>query len=147
VAGLGLLKIHTGDERGLREAAQICTVMLKATAPGIRRHAAWFLAAHAMALGNPPDAHECLCALGEAERLSIFPLFPHDTANDPEIVRIAMAVGDEELITRTIAAAEQRHQLNPDVPSLGACAVHVKGLAQHSAADLEAAVLLFESTS
>jgi DNA-binding CsgD family transcriptional regulator/tetratricopeptide (TPR) repeat protein len=147
VAGLGLLKIHTGDERGLREVAQICKVMLQATAPGIRRHAAWFLAAHAMALGNPPDAHRWLCALGDAERLLIFPLFPHDTANDPELVRIAIAVGDDELITRTIATAERRHQLNPDVRSLGACAVHLKGLAHHSAADLEAAVFLLQSIS
>jgi DNA-binding CsgD family transcriptional regulator len=121
--------------------------MLQATAPGIRRHTVWFLAAHAMALGHPREAHQWLCALGEAERLSIFPLFPHDVANDSELVRIAMAVGDDGLVTHTIAAAEQRHQLNPQVRSLDACAAHVRGLARHRTADLEAAVFLLQNKS
>ena len=117
VSGLGRLKIHVGDERGAGEVAQISEVMLQATAPGVQRHAAWHLAAHAMALGNARDAHRWLCALGETERLSIFPLFPHDIANDPELMRIALAVGDDELVAQTVAAAEQRHQLNPQVRS------------------------------
>jgi DNA-binding CsgD family transcriptional regulator len=142
VSGLGRLKIHLGDERGARELAQISEVMLQATAPGVQRHAAWHLAAHAMALGNAQDAHRWLCALGDTERLSIFPLFPHDTANDPELMRIALAVGDDELAAHTVATAEQRHQLNPQVPSAAACAAHVRGLATHSAADVDAAVTL-----
>jgi DNA-binding CsgD family transcriptional regulator len=147
VSGLGRLKIHSGDERGAREVAQICKVMLQATAPGIRRHAVWLLASHAMALGNPRDAHQWLCALGDAERLSIFPLFPHDVANDPELARIALAVGDDELVTNVIAAAERRHQLNPQVRSLEACAAHVRGLAQRSSTDVEAAVVLLRNVS
>jgi DNA-binding CsgD family transcriptional regulator len=142
VSGLGRLKIHLGDERGARELAQISEVMLQATAPGVQRHAAWHLAAHAMALGNAQDAHRWLCALGDTERLSIFPLFPHDTANDPELMRIALAVGDDELAEHTVATAELRHQLNPQVPSAAACAAHVRGLATHSAADVDAAVTL-----
>ena len=142
VSGLGRLKIHMGDERGARELAQISEVMLHATAPGVQRHAAWHLAAHAMALGSAQDAHRWLCALGDTERLSIFPLFPHDTANDPELMRIALAVGDDELAEHTVATAELRHQLNPQVPSAAACAAHVRGLATHSAADVDAAVTL-----
>ena len=142
VSGLGRLKIHLSDERGARELAQISEVMLQATAPGVQRHAAWHLATHAMALGNAQDAHRWLCALGDTERLSIFPLFPHDTANDPELMRIALAVGDDELAAHTVATAEQRHQLNPQVPSAAACAAHVRGLASHSAADVDAAVTL-----
>jgi DNA-binding CsgD family transcriptional regulator len=121
--------------------------MLHATAPGVRRHAAWFLAAHAMAFGHPREAHQGLRALGQAERLSIFPLFPHDVANDPELVRIAVAVGDDELVTHTIAAAEQRHQLNRQIRSLGASAAHVRGLARHSTADLDEAVFLLQNKS
>jgi DNA-binding CsgD family transcriptional regulator len=147
VSGLGLLKIHTGDGRGAGEVARICKVMLHATAPGVRRHAAWFLAARAMAFGHPREAHQGLRALGQAERLSIFPLFPHDVANDPELVRIAVAVGDDELVTHTIAAAEQRHQLNRQIRSLGASAAHVRGLARHSTADLDEAVFLLQNKS
>ena len=142
VSGLGRLKIHVGDERGARELAQISEVMLQATAPGVQRHAVWHRAAHAMALGNARDAHRRLCALGDTERLSIFPLFPHDTANDPELMRIALAVGDDELAAQTVATAEQRHQQNPQVRSSAACAAHVRGLATRSAADLDAAVSL-----
>jgi DNA-binding CsgD family transcriptional regulator len=147
ISSLAQLKIHGGDVRAAREVARICEVLLKATAPSVRRHAAWGLAAHAMAQGEPDVAHSRLCALGEAERLSIFPLFPHDVANDAEIVRIGMAVGDEELVARTVAVAEERKRLNPGVRSLEAAAMHARGLATHSAADLAVAVALFSATS
>jgi DNA-binding CsgD family transcriptional regulator len=147
LAGLGRVRIHMGDRRGAREVAQICRVVLEGTAPGPRRHAAWFLASHAMALENPGDAHQWLCALGTAERLSIFPLFPHDIANDPELVRIAMAAGDDELVACAIDAAEQRHRFNPQVRSLAASAAHVRGLARHSTKDLERAANLLHNAS
>jgi DNA-binding CsgD family transcriptional regulator/tetratricopeptide (TPR) repeat protein len=147
VGGLGRLKIHTGDERGAREISQIAKVMLQTTAPSVRRHAVWHLAAHAMATGKPHDAHEQLCALGDTDRLSIFPLFPHDVANDPELIRIALAVGDDELTIRTVAAAEERHRLNPGVRSLQACAAHVRGLARRSPDDLETAAALFRNVA
>jgi DNA-binding CsgD family transcriptional regulator len=147
LSGLGRVRIHTGDERRACEVAQICRVMLEATAPGPRRHAAWFLASHAIALGNPRDAHQWLYALGQAERLSIFPLLPHDVTHDPELVRIAMAAGDDELVARAVDAAEQRHRLNPQVRSLEAIAAHVRGLARHSTDDFEAAVRTLRNAS
>lgn len=147
ISALAQLKIHVGDERAARDVARICEVLLNATAPAVRRHAAWGLAAHAMARGQPDDAHSWLCTLGETARLSVFPLFPHDVANDAEMVRIGMAVGDEELVARTVAVAEERQRLNPGVCSLEAAALHSRGLARHSAADLAAAVALFKVTS
>jgi DNA-binding CsgD family transcriptional regulator len=147
LSGLGRVRIHTGEERRAREVAEICQVVLAATAPGSRRHAAWCLASHAMAQGNPHDAHQWLCALGTAERLSIFPLFPHDIANDAELVRIAMAAGDDELVQRAVDVAEQRHGLNPRVQSLQAIAAHVGGLARHCTDDLEVAARLLHDAS
>ncbi|MGD0377543.1 MAG: AAA family ATPase [Streptosporangiaceae bacterium] len=147
VAALGRVHIHVGDQRAARQVAQICGVMLQTTAPGGRRHAAWCLARQAMALGSPADAHRWLCALGVDERLSIFPLFPHDPADDPEILRIALASADDELVAQMVDMTERRHRLNPSVRSLQAAAAQVRGLADHATDKLEAAAGLYRTTS
>lgn len=74
VVALGKLNIHHGDDRGVREVADIATVMLNASTPGVQRHAAWCLALCAMFEGDAHDAHRRLCARGTDERLAIFPL-------------------------------------------------------------------------
>jgi DNA-binding CsgD family transcriptional regulator len=140
LAGLGRVRLHAGDRRGAREIAHMCRVVAKTTSPGPRRHATCFLAQLAMASGNAHEAHQHLCAGGEDERLSIFPLFPHYVGTDPELVRIALAVGDDELVSRAIAVAEQRSELNPQVRSHTAIAAHVRALARHDTVELEAAV-------
>jgi len=147
VAALGRVHIHTGDQRAAREVAQICRVVVETTAPGCRRHAAWFLACHMMAAGIPHEAHRWLCALGVDERLSIFPLFPHDPADDPQMVRLALAAGDDELAARTVEMTDHRHRLNPSVRSLQAAAAHVRGLAGHATDDLEEAARLYRTVS
>jgi DNA-binding CsgD family transcriptional regulator len=140
VAGLGRLKLHLNDQRGAREVAQICSVMLHATTPGVRRHAAWYLASLPMSQGNPRAAHRMVCALGEEERLMLFPLFPHDVSDDAELVRIALAVGDDDLVVQLLALGEQRCAESPTTASIRAAAAHVRGLAHPSATDLELAV-------
>lgn len=140
LAGLGRVRIRTGDTRGAREVAEMCRAVAAIAAPGPRRHATWFLAALAMATGNAPEAHRHLCAQGEDERLAIFPLFPHDVGVDPELVRMAMAVGDDELVAHAIAVAEQRSERNPRVRSHAAIAAHLRGLARHDTGELESAV-------
>ena len=132
VAGLGRLKIHLGDERGAREVAQICQVMLEATAPGVPRGTRPGISPRTRwRWANP---HGCASmvvrSLGDTERLSIFPLFPHDIANDPELMRIALAVGDDELVEHLVATAEQRGTAQPARAIVqAACAAHVRGLA------------------
>ena len=66
-------------------------IMLRASAPGVQNHAAWFLAVHAMSQGKPVEAHDYLCAGGCDNRLKLFPLFPFEIADDPQLVRIAVA--------------------------------------------------------
>jgi DNA-binding CsgD family transcriptional regulator len=143
VGGLGRLKIHLGDERAARVVAEMCHTMLAATAPSVRRHAAWFLASRAMAHGDAAEAHRMLCALGEDERLDLLPLFPHDVALDAEMARIALVAEDDELVTAIAATAERRSDLNPSVRSIHAAAAHVRGLVRHSAAELADAFKLF----
>ncbi len=92
--------------------------MLATTVPMVRRLAAWYLAVHSMASGDPDQAHRWLCALGETEQLSLFPLFPMEVADDPLLVRMALAVGDEELAKAVAELAAHRYELNPSVPSV-----------------------------
>jgi DNA-binding CsgD family transcriptional regulator len=69
-----------------------------------------------------------LGAPGGKERLAIFPLFPLDPSDDPQLVRIAMASGDHGLAEAATAAAERRRDLNPSAPAIAASAAHARGL-------------------
>lgn len=140
VGALGQLKIHQGDERGAHDVAQICRVMLGATAPGIRGHAAWYLASYAMSRADLDSARQAVRSLGDTERASFFPLFPHDVWIDPQAMRLAIALGDDDLAAHVLQVAEQRFALHPQVASIAAAAAQVRGLAQRSVADLMLAV-------
>jgi DNA-binding CsgD family transcriptional regulator/tetratricopeptide (TPR) repeat protein len=140
---LGVLKIHTADKSGMLEVAEIAKIMLQARAPCVRHHAMWYLALLALSQGDPMQAHEWLCFSGHEERLSMFPLYPHEVTYDAERVRIAAAVGDEELAKHGISIAERRASLNPDVASCAAAAAHARGIWSDSAEDLERAVSLY----
>ncbi len=143
LGSMGHLALHLGDERATRTVAGLCQEMLAATAPSVRKHAVWFLAAQAWMQGDAARAHDMLCSLGRPERLTIFPLFPHDVAADAELARIALAAEDEQLVDATLAAAELRLHRNPEVLSVRACARHIRGLVTRSAADLVEAAELF----
>src|SRR5260370_36246222 len=118
--------------------------MLGASAPVVRQHAAWYLASHAMATGNPVQARTWLCAMGETQRLSIFPLFPLQIADVPQLVRLALAAGAQELVESTVNLASRLCRLNPRIRSFRAASAHAWGLASGSIDDLETAVSLFE---
>jgi len=139
VVALGRTKLHVGDERGANEVAETAKVMLAATAPVVRRLGAWYLAVHSMASGEPRQAHRWLCALGETERMSLFPLFPMEAADDPLLVRMALAAGDLELAKAVAELAARRYELNPGVPSMAGAAAHARGLLNDSRQDLEQA--------
>jgi DNA-binding CsgD family transcriptional regulator/tetratricopeptide (TPR) repeat protein len=139
VTALGRVKLHLGDERGAQEVAEIARVMLTATAPVVRGLAAWYLAVHSMASGRPHQAHDWLCTFGQTQRLTLFPLFPMEAADDPLLVRMALAADDEELARAATDIAARRHELNPGVPSAAGAAAHTRGLLNHSRHDLEQA--------
>jgi DNA-binding CsgD family transcriptional regulator len=128
VVALGRIALHTGDRRQRDLTAAVARVMLRSGVPGVERQAAWLLALQAQAEGDPALALRWLTALGEKERLSIFPLFLLDPSDDPQMVRIAMAGGDPELAESATAAAERRREINPGVPAVVASAAHARGL-------------------
>jgi DNA-binding CsgD family transcriptional regulator len=113
--------------------------MLTATAPVVRKLAAWYLAVHSMASGHPDQAYDWLCTFGQTQRLSLFPLFPMEAADDPLLVRMALAADDEELARAATNIAALQYELNPGVPSAAGAAAHTRGLLNHSRHDLEQA--------
>jgi DNA-binding CsgD family transcriptional regulator len=145
VVALGKLKIHTSDERGAAEMAEIAKTMLLTSAPSVQSHAAWYLALHAMSQGKADEAHDWLRARGHDNRLKLSPLFPFEIEDDPQLVRIAVAVGDEELAEHAIEQAEHRCELNPGVVSFKAAVAHARGLWRSSICHLETAASLFET--
>jgi len=147
VAGLGRLRLHLGDERGVRDVAGMAQVMLGSAPPATRAQAAWFLAQHELARGDAGEAHRRLCSLGEQERLSLFPLFPHDVADDPLLVRMALGAGDDELARTVEALASTRWQRNPSVASVQAAHAHVRGLIANETSELARAAELFAMSS
>jgi DNA-binding CsgD family transcriptional regulator len=143
VVALGILKIRTADASGALEVAEIAKTMLQARAPCVRHHAMWYLALLALSQGDPMQAHGWLCSCGQRERLSMFPLYPHEVGYDAERVRIAAAAGDEELAEHGISIAERRASLNPQVPSCAAAAAHARGIWTDSTDDLQRAASLY----
>jgi tetratricopeptide (TPR) repeat protein len=144
VVALGRLALHTGDGRQVRQTSEIAKAMLNESTPVVRRHAAWLLSLQATADGDPAQAHQWLCAMGEPERMQVLRRDWMDVTDEPRIVRMALAVGDRELAESAVADANRRAEVSPGVPSLTAIAAHASGLLDGDAAKLSAAVRLFE---
>jgi DNA-binding CsgD family transcriptional regulator len=144
VVALGRLALHTGDGRQVRQTSEIAKAMLNESTPGVRRHAAWLLCLQATADGEPRAAHQWLCAMGEPERAHVLRRLWMDMADEPQMVRIAMAVGDRELAESAVADAKRRAELCLGVPSLAAIAAHASGLLNGDIDELSEAVSLFK---
>jgi DNA-binding CsgD family transcriptional regulator len=146
VVALGRLALHTGDGRQTRQAGEMALAMLNESTPGVRRHAAWLLSLQAAADGDPQQAHQWLCAMGGQERTHVLSRIWPDLADEPQIVRIALAVGDRELAESAVADANRRAELCPGVASLAAIAAHATALLGGDTDKLHAAVALFEGS-
>jgi DNA-binding CsgD family transcriptional regulator len=144
IVALGRVAIHTGDRQLARQANDIAHSMFDDGPPSVRAHAVWLFALQAMADGDPLGAHEWLCVLGQDERHSILPRFPIGIDDDVQLVRIAVAVCDDELAVQAAEAASLRSQLNPSLPTLEAVASHSRGLVDQSQNDLAKAVTLYD---
>ena len=144
IVALGRIAIHAGDARLQQRTAALARGLLEDSTPSYRRQAAWLLALQAMAGGDPYAAHQWLCALGEAQRTTILPLFPVDVTDEPQLVRIALAVADRDLAATAVEQAQRRAERNPHAPTIVATAAHARGLLDADDATLTHAVELFE---
>ena len=144
LAALGRLGLHRSDGRQVRQAAEIARAMLNETTPGVRRHAAWFLSLQAAADGDQRQAHQWLCAMGKLERREVLSRLWPDLTDEPQLVRMALAVNDRELAECAVTRANRRAERNPDVASLAATAAHTDGLVTRDTDKLSQAVSLFK---
>ena len=145
VVALGRVALYTGESRHVRQTSEIAQSMLRESTPGVRRHAAWLLSLQASADGDPKRAHEWLRALGESERKELLSrVWPDAAADDPQLVRIALAVGDRELAESAVDDANRRAEYSPDVASVAAAAAQASGLLNGDVEALAQAVSLFE---
>jgi DNA-binding CsgD family transcriptional regulator/tetratricopeptide (TPR) repeat protein len=143
IVALGRVALHQSNGRLQQRTAGLAQGLLDHATPNFVRQAAWLLALQAMADGDPSAAHAWLCILGEAQRTAILPLFPIDVTDEPQLVRIALAAGDDELAQATAAQAERRARQNPRVATIVATAAHARGLLGSNIADLERAAQMF----
>jgi DNA-binding CsgD family transcriptional regulator len=143
IVALGKVALHQGDGRLQQRTADLARGLLEGSTPNNRRQAAWLLALQAMAIGDAATSHGWLSSLGEDERMSILPLFPIDVTDEPQLVRIALAAGDEELAEVAAAQANRRAQLNPSVATIVATAAHAGGLLKSNVDELGRASSLF----
>jgi len=145
VVVLARIAVHTADQRQAELTSAIAHVMLRCGVPGVERHAAWLLALQAHAAGQEAQAHRWLTALGDKERLSLFPLFPIDPGDSPQLVRIALASADQELAISAAAFADRQAGNNPGVPVFLASAAHARGLLTGDLGLLAEAVSILET--
>jgi len=143
IVALGRVALHQGNGRLQHRTTGLARDLLEDSTPNFRRQAVWLLALQAMAAGDPTAAHAWLCALGRDQRTAILPLFPIDVTDEPQLVRIALAAGDDELAQATAAQAERRAQRNPQVATIVATAAHARGLLTSNIDDLARAANLF----
>jgi hypothetical protein len=70
----------------------------------------------------------------------------HDACDEAQLLRLALAVHDEGLADQAFAAAQQRLDVNPGVPSIAATVAHCRGLVSNGQAELARAVELFAAS-
>ena len=123
--------IHRGDQPARRLGVARATALLDVGSLAVRRHAAWLLTVEASADGDHRRAHRALCSLGGEERLRVLPRLPIDVTDEVELVRVAVAVDDGELVDTTVRSTRARAARNPGVRSIAGTSAHVAGLAGH----------------
>lgn len=141
---LGQLALHTGDDQLARACTTTAEAMLGTGLPEVRRLATLFLALQWMARGNPAEAHRLVVELGDDRRVSTLPVYPMDVADPPQLMRIALAVQDDQLAREVLAVAEHRAARNPAVATIVGANAHCRGLLSRSSVELAAAVDAFE---
>jgi DNA-binding CsgD family transcriptional regulator len=142
LATLGRVALHTGDRQLAETCARVARQAVAELPAEPRQHAAWLLASRLMADGDAAGARAVIIGGGTPD-MAALPRLLADPADPPQLVRIALACGDDQLGAAAIALAEHRCRHNAGVASLEAIAAHARGLRSGDAAELTRAVELF----
>ncbi|WP_436535901.1 ATP-binding protein [Actinoplanes sp. HUAS TT8] len=138
IVALGRVAIHTGDGVQLKRCAAIMREVRDTDALSVRRHAAWLLAHQASAAGDRTELRRQL------HGLTLLPLFPRDVIDPVHLVRMAVAIGDDELAAAAAEHAADQLRRNPGVLTLAGVAAQARGILTGSFDDLAEAVTWFE---
>ncbi|MEV5971654.1 AAA family ATPase [Streptomyces sp. NPDC051921] len=137
--------LHTGDGRTARAYAAEARRMRSDGAPVVRHFGSWMLALMADFEGRPDRA------MAELDEVMTSPAADRpayaglvDPADAPVLVRLALRAGAHERAAQTVAQAERRAVLNPELTFLAATAAHARGLLDNDLGLLLRAVRLYE---
>src|SRR6266436_3357580 len=109
LAALGLVQIHTGDQRLSGRCTQIARATLAVGAfDDARRHLVWLLALQAMARGDATAARDELRAGSDQPTGAVLPVLAREVCTEPQLVRLALAARDGALADAAVSDAEQR---------------------------------------
>jgi DNA-binding CsgD family transcriptional regulator len=145
LAALGVVAIHTGDQRLAGRCTQIARATLAVGAfDDARRHLVWLLALQAMARSDATGALKELRAGSDQPTEAVLPVLARDVCTEPHLVRLALAARDDALADGAVSDAEKRGSRNPGVASIAATASHARGLRYDEPGDLLAAVELLD---
>jgi DNA-binding CsgD family transcriptional regulator len=136
--------LHLGDRRLAQRCADYAAAIVDGAPPEMRRHAAWVLARQALAEGRPGDGRDVLIGLDLPEHEPVLAFLPGDVADDPQLVRLALAAGDRALAERAVAVATDRAARNAGVASVAGTAAHARGLLERDRGALAEAIAWLE---
>ena len=145
LVALGRAALHTGNQSLSGVCERTARLALGVLPPEPRQHAAWLIALHTLSAGDARAARVVLTE-GRDPLMPVLPRFWADPADPPQLVRIALACGDEELADEAVETAQRRDDRNRGVPSLAGVAAHAHGLRDGDVAELARAVELLASS-
>jgi len=133
-----LIEFHRNDLRGAAETTRAAAGQLASTGPRYRTH--WAMWARALQLEAGGQADQALAALSEIwEHCTRCGLALEYPVIGPDLVRLALAAGDQERAS-DVAAAVGGVAAGNDVAGLAGAALRCRGLAHEDAGTLLAAV-------
>ena len=141
-----LIRLHRNDISRAKQAANKAVRLLTET--GVVYRAQWALLAHALILETDGNVANAFAALAGAwDDCARKGLTLEYRMLGPDLVRLALAVGDHARAQDVAAEVAELAEDNQNVPSLAGAALRCRGLAQDDPAILQAAVAAYASGS
>jgi DNA-binding CsgD family transcriptional regulator len=144
LVALGRASLHLGDAVWRVRCAEIALGARDGATPTIRRHLCWLLTLLAAADGDFEAARSHLASLDDVAAEGLLPSLGYDVTDPPQLVRVALAIGDGDLVQHAVRVAEVRARRNPGVASIDGSAEHTLALACGIEGRYDAAIAALE---
>ena len=144
LVALGRACLHLGHTARRERCAEIARAARAGATPTIRRHTSWLLTLLAFADGDHDAARAHLAGLDDIAAEGRLPAFGCDVTDPPQLVRIALALGDDELVRGAVLLARERLRRNPGVASIAGSAAHARALADGDDDGFDGAIAALE---